>query len=108
MNYQEILNQYDEIVALSSNSKRKGKTMPYTSSNGYMYSLLNKAGQLGFRLSKEDQKKFDQEFGAEPFISYNATMKDYVLIHEPLLQEKEMLAQWLNKAHDYVNTLSPK
>ncbi|MBL4710700.1 MAG: hypothetical protein JKY48_19925 [Flavobacteriales bacterium] len=108
MSYQENLNTYDEIVILSSHSERKGKTMPYTSSNGYMYSLLNKAGQLGFRLSKEDQKEFGQEYGGEAFISHNATMKDYILIHDHLLKEKEMLAKWLDKAHDYVNTLKPK
>lgn len=108
MSYQESLNLYDETVVLSTHSERKGKTMPYTSSKGYMYSLLNKKGQLGIRLSKEDQKQFDQEYGANPFISYNATMKDYVLIPDHLLTEKEILSKWLNRAHHFVNTLTPK
>lgn len=37
---------YDELVANSPRIERKGKTMPYTSANGYMFSLLNKAGEI--------------------------------------------------------------
>ena len=30
--------------------KSKGKRRPYTSATGYMFLLLNKAGEIGFRL----------------------------------------------------------
>ena len=108
MTWNEALLIYDEIVALSSQSERKGKKMIYTSSNGYMYSIINNDGEVGFRLSKEDQKAFDQEFGAEPLIFHNAVMKDYVKVPVELLGQKEAAAKWLNKAHEYVNTLAPK
>ncbi len=54
----EKLKIYDAIVAKCDRFERKGKTMPYTSANGYMFSLFNKAGEIGIRFSKEVQKKY--------------------------------------------------
>jgi len=36
--------------------------MPYTSANGYMFSLFNKAGAIGIRFSKEVQQKYMEEW----------------------------------------------
>lgn len=105
---QTIIETYKDVIKHSDQSELKGKNMLYTSTNGYMYSTINKAGQLGIRLSKEDQKLFDQKHGAEPFKSYGATMRDYVLIPENLLSNINELAQWLNKAHAYVSSLPTK
>ena len=55
---EEQLKIYDELVARCSRFERKGKTMPYTSANGYMFSLFNKAGEIGIRFSKDVQKKY--------------------------------------------------
>lgn len=38
--------------------KRKGKTMLYTSANGHMFSLFNKANEIGIRFSKDVQKQY--------------------------------------------------
>ena len=57
MSYEEARKRYDELVARCDRIERKGKTMPYTSANGYMFSLLNKAGEIGIRFSKDVQKK---------------------------------------------------
>ena len=54
---------YDELVAKCPRFDRKGKTVPYTSSNGHMFSFLNKAGEIGIRFSKEVQEKYIKEFG---------------------------------------------
>ena len=43
---------YDKLITEHPTIKRKGKTMPYTSANGYMYSFLNKAREIGVRLPK--------------------------------------------------------
>ncbi|MEL7530310.1 MAG: hypothetical protein AAFN10_03335 [Bacteroidota bacterium] len=103
------LDIYDSIIDLNPNFERKGKTMPYTSANGYMFTLLNKAGEIGFRLPKEEQKIFKETYeGSGPFISYNATMKDYVLIPEYLYTETEILAKYLQMAYDFVMSLPPK
>jgi len=52
---EEKLRGYDELVSKCPRFERKGKAMVYTSANGYMFSLLNKAGEIGIRFSKEVQ-----------------------------------------------------
>ncbi len=61
--YKERLAIYDNLVDLCPRFDRKGKTMPYTSANGYMFSLLNKDGELGIRFSKEVQSKYIRKPG---------------------------------------------
>ncbi|MBR9920993.1 MAG: TfoX/Sxy family protein [Bacteroidetes bacterium] len=109
MSWENNLKAYDAIVEGISDFERKGKSMPYTSSNGYMFSLLNKAGELGIRLPKEDQKKFIEQYpDSGPLKSHGATMRDYVLVPEALLKEPDVVAEWLKKGFAYVNTLPPK
>lgn len=88
--------------------ERKGKTMPYTSANGYMFSLFNKAGEIGFRFSKEVQQKYIKKFDSSIYKSYNAVMKGYVLIPEQMLSDLDILAKYLNESFDYVMSLEPK
>jgi hypothetical protein len=106
--WNEKLALYDQLVAKCSRFDRKGKTMPYTSANGHMFSLLNKDGELGFRYSKQVQEKYIQEFGTTKFKSHGATMKGYVLIPENMLEDLEKLSEYLNESYDYVMALEPK
>ena len=107
MTRDEILTIYESAIARAG-LERKGKTMPYTSSNGYMFSQLNKDLEIGIRLSKADTEEFDKEFGARPFMSYGAKMREYVLLPEELLSQVEMLSVLLKKGFDHVNSLPPK
>ena len=61
-NREDNIKLYDKAVSMSSDFQRKGKTMPYTSSNGYMFSLLNKSGELGIRMLKNDQTEFKSKY----------------------------------------------
>ena len=106
--YEERLKIYDELVSRCSRFERKGKTMPYTSANGHMFSLLNKAGEIGIRFSKEVQKRYMEEWGSTLFKSYNAIMHGYVLIPEEMLQDLDQLAKYLDESYDYVMSLEPK
>lgn len=65
MDWDEKLKRYDEIVAKGKHFERKGKTMPYTSANGYMFSMLNKKGELGIRFGKERQEELIKMFGTD-------------------------------------------
>ena len=107
MTRDEILTIYESAIARAG-LERKGKTMPYTSSNGYMFSQLNKDHEIGIRLSKTDTEEFDQEFGAKPFMSYGARMREYVLIPKELLGQVEVLSVLLGKGFKHVNSLPPK
>lgn len=106
--WEEKLAQYDELVEKCPRFERKGKTMPYTSANGHMFSLLNKAGQVGFRFSKEVQNKYIEKFCSSTFQSYGATMRGYVLIPEVMWNDLDTLAQYLDESYDYVMSLEPK
>lgn len=87
------LDIYDALVAKCPRIERKGKTVTYTSSNGYMFSLLNKDGEIGIRLSKE---KLMQKHNTTLYKSHNAIMKGYILIPNSLHKELDLLAESLN------------
>ena len=106
--WDEQLKLYDELVALCPRFERKGKTMPYTSANGYMFSLLNKAGELGIRFSKEVQEKYLVEYKTTLFKSYNAIMHGYILITEEMLKDRGNVTQLLNESYDHVMSLERK
>ena len=106
--WEERLKIYDELVSKCPRFERKGKTMPYTSANGYMFSLLNKAGEIGIRFSKEVQKKYMEELNTTFYKSYGATMKGYILIPDEMLEDLDNVAKYLDESFDYVMTLEPK
>lgn len=106
--WEEKLKVYDELIAKCNRFERKGKTMPYTSANGHMFSLFNKAGEIGIRFSKEVQNKYIEEFETTIYHSYNAVMHGYVLILERMLKDLDNVAKYLDESYDYVMSLPPK
>jgi hypothetical protein len=54
---------YDKVVVKCPRFKRQGKTVTAPSANGYMFSILNKDGELGIRFSKQVQEKHIADFG---------------------------------------------
>lgn len=107
MSYNDNLALYDKI-AIAAGIERKGKTMPYTSANGYMFSLLNKDGELGIRLPKDRYNEFVKKNNASELRSHGAVMREYVKIPEEMLGKTKTLAKLLNESLDYVNSLPPK
>ncbi len=105
---EEKLKIYDALVAQCPRFERKGKTMPYTSANGYMFSLFNKANEIGIRFSKERQAHYLKELNTTIYKSYGAVMQGYILIPEALWGDLKTLAGYLNESYDYVMTLPPK
>lgn len=108
MNNEERLIQYEKAIALVDGLVRKGKTVPYTSDNGHMFSFVNKEGQVGIRLSKEDQKSFLENFSSGKFMSHGSVMKDYVLVPDALLSDKIMFSAYLKTSWAFVKSLPPK
>jgi hypothetical protein len=106
--WKERLERYDQLVEKCPRFERKGKTVPYTSANGHMFSILNKDGELGFRYSKDVQEKYMQEWRTTPFKSHGATMRGYVLIPDHMLEDLGKLSEYLNESYEYVTSLPPK
>ena len=102
------LKKYDELVSKCPRFERKGKTMPYTSANGYMFSLFNKANEIGIRFSKEVQKKYMEEYDTTIYKSYNSVMHGYILITKEMIKDLNNVAKLLDESYDYVMSLEPK
>ena len=106
--YHKNLELYDKIISMTPGIERKGKTMPYTSANGHMFSQINKAGEIGIRLPEDKREEFLKKYPTAPFKSYGAIMKEYVLVPESLLMQTELLSPYLLCGYNYVNSLQPK
>lgn len=105
--WEEKLKIYDRLVAMNPKFERLGKTMPYTAANTHMFSLLNKDGELGIRLSKESQEKFKKDHNTTIYKSYGAVMRDYVLVPDAMLEDLDLLAKYLDESYHYVMSLKP-
>lgn len=99
---------YDDLVSQCTRFKRKGKTMPYTSANGHMFSLLNKDAELGIRFSKDVQEQYFEQLDTEQFMSYGAKMRGYILLTDKMLSDQKLIVKLLNESYDYVMSLKPK
>lgn len=106
--FEQSLELYKQAIESISGMELKGKTIPYTSANGHMFSQLNKDGELGIRLSKEDREVFYEKHGEEPFLSYGAVMKEYVKIPNSIMSNQKKLAIYLTLANQYVLSLKKK
>jgi hypothetical protein len=107
MNYDKKVELYEKLI-VKSGFKMKGKTVPYTSANGHMFSQLNKNGELGIRFSKEVQEKYISELNTTTFKSYGATMKGYILIPDEMWSDLNTLAKYLQESYSYVMSFDPK
>ncbi len=108
MTWDNALEVYDKITEACNGFDRKGKKMIYTSSNGYMFTLLNKAAEIGIRLPKEEATKFMEDYNTGFYYSYGAKMKDYVLVPKSLWKDKSLMVSYFEKSFAYVNSLPPK
>jgi hypothetical protein len=73
-----------------------------------MFSLFNKAGEIGIRFSKEVQKKYMEKYNTTIYKSYNSVMRGYILITEEMLEDLNNVVKLLDESYDYVMSLEPK
>lgn len=105
---ESIINLYDELIASFPDIERKGKTMPYTSVNGHMFSFISKEGKMGLRLSDEDKNEIMTKYSTQLMVQHGRTMKDFVEVPTELLHEFPEIKIYLQKSFDYTLTLKPK
>ncbi|MEM9328410.1 MAG: hypothetical protein AAGA85_22270 [Bacteroidota bacterium] len=108
MGYDEKLALYKTAVSKCKAFDLKGKTMPYTSANGHMFSQLNKKGELGIRFSQQVQERYMVEWSSGHFLSYGAKMRGYVLVPERFWDDLDAMATFLQEGYEYVMSLDPK
>ena len=108
MDREKSLKLYEALVKSFPNVERKGKTMPYTSLNGHMFSFLDKEGKMGLRLSAEERDKFIQVFNSTLMEQHGRIMKEYVVVPENLLSDTNKLSDYFTQSYDYISTVKPK
>ena len=106
--YENAVTLYDKLIATYPDIERKGKTMPYTSLNGNMFTYLSKSGTLGIRLGADEREAFLEKYETTLFESHGAVMKEYVTVPSELLQKTAELQPYLDKSYAYAQTLKPK
>lgn len=107
MTRSELIALYERAIAASGAFERKGKANPYTSANGHMFSQINKDDQLGIRVPKARQADLLEAYGAGPFKSYGATMRDYVCLTDTMLTDEALVTQLLLDGFEFVSAMPP-
>jgi TfoX/Sxy family transcriptional regulator of competence genes len=104
----ENLEWYEELLETIPEIELKGKTMPYTSINGNMFSFLSKEGEISIRLPKEARETFMKQHRAQLSVQHGAIMKEYVAVPENLIKNTEALKKYIEISYEYVKSLKPK
>jgi hypothetical protein len=99
---------YEALLATNPAIERKGATMPYTSLNGNMFSLLTPDGTLALRLPDEDREAFLKRYDTTLCEQYGVVMKEYVRVPPALLKNTRVLAKYLEASYQYACSLKPK
>jgi TfoX/Sxy family transcriptional regulator of competence genes len=102
------LNLYEKLVATNPEVERKGDTMPYTSLNGQMFSLLTKEGRLALRLPLEEREAFLKKYKAKLAEQYGTVLKEYVQVPDALLKKTREMKKYFDISYAYVGSLKPK
>lgn len=102
------LRLYEKLIATNPAVERKGKTMPYTSLNGNMFTFLASNGLAGIRLPQDQREAFLKKYDTKLFETQGTVLKEYVTVPDTLLKNTNELKQYFDLSYAYVKTLKPK
>lgn len=105
---EETLTFYERALDGLPSIERKGKTMPYTSLNGHMFSFITKEGRLALRLSTDDRESFLKQHKSEQCVQHGVVMQEYVLVPISMLKQTRELKKYFTRSLAYVGSLKPK
>lgn len=104
----ETLRLYEKLVATRPGLERKGKTMPYTSVNGHMFSFLTPDGTLALRLPQAERAAFLETYDTTLVEQHGHVMREYVAVPAALLGRTAELKPHFDVACTHVTSLRPK
>jgi len=99
---------YEALVSGVPDVERKGRTMPYTSMNGNMFSFLSTDGVLALRLERRERDRFLDAHPEALVVQHGAVMHDYVEIPVELLDDPLALEALFAECVANARTLKPK
>lgn len=99
---------YEKVVATNAKVARKGATIPYTSHQGHMFSMLTKANQVALRLPPAERAAFLTTYKTHLCEQYGVVQTEYVIVPERLLAKTRDLQRHFEVSFAYVASLKPK
>jgi hypothetical protein len=99
---------YEKVVAAMAGVERKGDTMPYTSLDGHMFSVLHKDGTVALRLPATEREAFLNEYKTTLSSQYGSVQPEYVVVPDSLLRRTKELQRFFEISRAYVASLKPK
>lgn len=99
---------YEAVVAGSPDVEVRGKTLPYTSRNGHMFSFLDVTGSMAIRLGPDQRKQFLDRYDTSIASRHGREMKDFVVVPAALLADTEQLQPWFDASYERTGTLKRK
>jgi len=99
---------YDKLLAAEPGVERKGATIPYTSTDGKMFTYLSPSGDLRLRLPAEERAAFMKKYGTKPVVQHGVLMKDWVAVPAALFARVAELKPYLEKSRAYARQLGTK
>jgi len=108
MDRSEAVILYEKVVAALAGVERKGDTMPYTSLNGHMFSVLHKDGSVALRLPAAEREAFLKKYKTTLSSQYGTVQPEYVVVPDSLLAKTKELRRFLEISLAYVGSLKPK
>jgi len=108
INREEKIKLYSKLVATHPKAELKGDTIPYTSLNGHMFSMLTKGDEVAMKLPEEERKKFIARYKTKLLEQYGIIQKEYVVVPDTLLKNTAELKPYFIISYNYVNGLKPK
>jgi hypothetical protein len=99
---------YDKLLAAEPDIERKGATIPYTSTNGKMFTYLTPSGDLRLRLPEDARAAFMKKYGTKPVVQHGVLMKDWVAVPTALSARVAELKPFLEKSRIYAAQLGTK
>ena len=104
----KMVDLYNKLIASNPAIERKGATIPYTSHQGHMFTLLTKEGEVGIRLPEKQREEFIKKYKTRLIESYGVVMKEYVQVPEKLLNDTKTVSKYLEISLAYIKSLKPK
>jgi hypothetical protein len=99
---------YEKLVATNPNVERKGATIPYTSHQGHMFSMLTKSNQVALRLPATARAAFLKTYKTELCEQYGIVQTEYVMVPDALLAKTRELKRHFDASLAYVAAMKPK
>lgn len=99
---------YEKLIATDPTIERKGATVPYTSTNGKMFTYLSPTGELRLRLPEPERATFLKKYRARLAVSYGVVHNDFVAVPPGLLARTAELKGYLGISREYAEQLGTK